>query len=33
MDECKQLLQDILTAMQRTADAVERIQIALLGED
>lgn len=33
MDECKELLQQMLVCMQRTADAIERIQIALMGED
>lgn len=33
MDECKALLQEMVELLQRTADAVERIQIALLGED
>lgn len=33
MDECKKILEDMLLCMQRTADAIERIEIALLGED
>lgn len=32
-DDCYNVLKEMVLLLQRTADAVERIQIALLGED